>query len=57
MRLWYHLLTYCLKANLGKQSHDDVETRIIHHLNTYTSSTATKPIPDGKQAGRGERQV
>jgi hypothetical protein len=57
VRLWYHLLTYCLKANLGKQSHDDVETRIIHHLNTYTSSTATKPIPDGKQAGRGERQV
>jgi hypothetical protein len=39
-------------ANQGNKSHKDVEATIIHHLNTYTNITATKPkpFPDGKQA-------
>ncbi len=56
MRYGYHLhhvlVTDCLKANQGKKSHKDVEATIKHHLNTYTSITATqaKPFSDGKQA-------
>ncbi len=47
----YHLVTDCLKANQGKRSHKDVEATIIHHFNTYTRITATKPKPsfNGKQ--------
>ena len=52
MRYGYHLVTDCLKANQGKKAHKDVEATIIHHFNTYTNITATKPKPfaDGKQA-------
>ena len=51
VRFGYHLVTDCLKANQGKKSHKDVET-LIHHLNTYTSITATKakPFSNGTQA-------
>ncbi len=56
MRYGYHLhhvlVTDCLKANQGNKSHKDVEAMIVHHFNTYTNITATKPkpFPDGKQA-------
>ncbi len=52
VRYGYHLVTDCLKANQGKKSHKDVEATIIHHFNTYTNITATKPKPfsDSKQA-------
>jgi hypothetical protein len=52
VRYGYHLVTDCLKANQGKRSHKDVEWKIIHNFNTYTSITATKakPFPGGKQA-------
>jgi hypothetical protein len=45
VRYGYHLVTDCLKANQGKKSHKDVEATIIHHFNTYTHITATKPTP------------
>ncbi len=52
MRYGYHLVTDCRKANQGKKSHKDVEATITHHLNTYTSITATKakPFSNGTQA-------
>ncbi len=45
MRYGYHLVTDCRKANQGKKSLKDVEATTIHHLNTYTSITATKAKP------------
>ncbi len=44
------LVTDCLKANQGARSHKDVEWKIIHNFNTYTSITATmaKLFPGGK---------
>ena len=55
VRYGYHLAIDCLKANQGKKPHKDVEATIIHHFNTYTNITATrpKPFPDGKQAACG----
>ncbi len=52
MRYGYHLVTDCVKANQGNKSHRDIEVTLIHHLNTYTSITASKakPSPDGTQA-------
>jgi hypothetical protein len=52
VRYGYHVVTDCLKTNQGKKSHKDVEATIIHHFNTYTNITATKPKPfsDKKQA-------
>ena len=45
-------MTDCRKANQGKKSLKDVEATIFHHLNTYTSITATKakPFTDDTQA-------
>ena len=39
----------CRKGNQGKTAHPEVEATIIHHFNTYTHITATKPFPNGKQ--------
>ncbi len=52
MRYGYHLVTDCRRANQGKKSHKDVESTLMHHLNTYTSITATKakPFSNGTQA-------
>ena len=45
-------MLYVNKANQGKKSHKDVKATIIHHLNTYTSITASKaaPLSSGTQA-------
>ena len=45
MRYGYHLVTDCRKAKQGNKSHKDVDATIIHHLNTYTSITATNAKP------------
>ena len=34
VRYGYHLVTDCRRANQGNKSHKDVETTLIHHLNT-----------------------
>ncbi len=45
MRFGSHLVTDCRKANQGSKSHKDVESILIHYLNTYTHITATKAKP------------
>jgi hypothetical protein len=52
VRYGYHLVADCRKAKQGNKSHKDVDATIIHHVNTYTSITATKiaPFSNGTQA-------